>query len=49
MTDIRSMQIGQVVDFVIDYNKRVERSQKENKQPTKRKATKADIQKFFGG
>lgn len=52
MHDIRSMQIGQVVDFVIAYNERQERSDKqrkhEKKHGRKRKATQADINNFFG-
>lgn len=43
------MQVGQVIDFVIDYNRRAERAQKERERPKKRKATKADIQNYFGG
>lgn len=51
MQDVRSMQIGQLVDFVIDYNDRNEpkdKSGKRRKKPTKRKATQADIDVFFG-
>lgn len=48
MRDIRSMQIGQVVDFVIDYNTRTKKANEESKRPKKRKATRADIQRFFG-
>lgn len=52
MYDIRRMTLGQVVDFVIDYNKRQERAEKqakrEEKQGKKRKATKQDIKAFFG-
>ena len=48
MRDIRSMQIGQVVDFVVDYNKRTNKAKEESKRPKKRKATQADIQRFFG-
>lgn len=48
MRDIRGMQIGQVVDFVIDYNSRMNKAKEESKRPKKRKATKADIQRFFG-
>ena len=53
MADIRKMQLGQVVDFVIAYNERAERAQKANKKskketPTKRRATQKDIDAFFG-
>ena len=52
MTDIRKMQLGQVVDFVIAYNERQERSEKEaekaEKRRQKRKATQNDINSFFG-
>ena len=51
MTDIRRMQLGQVVDFVISYNDRqkaVEKTQRVEKQGTKRKATQNDINAFFG-
>lgn len=49
MSDIRSMQIGQLVDFVVDYNNRMKRAEKERDKPKKRKATKADFQRYFGG
>lgn len=46
------MQLGQVVDFVIDYNERQERAEKrariEEKRGKRRKATQADINSFFG-
>lgn len=46
------MQIGQVVDFVIAYNDRQRRasreSEKEKEQGTRRKASQADINAFFG-
>ena len=52
MTDIRRMQLGQVVDFVIAYNERqkaLERAQKHaEKHGTKRKASQNDINAFFG-
>lgn len=52
MTDIRRMQIGQVVDFVIAYNERQERAEKqakrEEKRGRKRKANQDDINAFFG-
>ena len=52
MSDIRRMQLGQLVDFVITYNERQERSEKAQKQAEKRakkrKATQNDINSFFG-
>lgn len=52
MSDIRRMQLGQVVDFVIAYNERqkeVEKAQKRaEKRGTKRKGTQNDINAFFG-
>ena len=53
MTDIKKMQIGQVVDFCIAYNERqkaAERAQKlrAEKHGTKRKGTQNDINAFFG-
>ncbi len=46
MQDIRQMQVGQVVDFVIDYNDRNKQAEKESKK--KRKASQGDINAFFG-
>ena len=52
MTDIRRMQLGQVVDFVMAYNERqkaAEKAQKwAEKHGTTRKATQNDINAFFG-
>jgi hypothetical protein len=52
MTDIRRMQVGQLVDLCISYNERQEESQKrakiEEKRGTKRKATQNDINSFLG-
>lgn len=52
MTDIRRMQLGQVVDFVIAYNERqtkAEKAQKiEEKRGRRRKASQNDINSFFG-
>lgn len=50
MADIRTMQLGQVVDFVIDYNDRITRSEKESqkKQKQNRKASQKEINAFFG-
>ena len=49
ITDIKKMQVGQVVDFVIDYNERQKRSDREaEKKDKKRKATQSDINGFLG-
>lgn len=48
LSDIRRMTIGQVVDFVITYNKRQKAAEKEEKKARKRKATQNDINAFFG-
>lgn len=49
MRDMRAMPIGQIVDFVVDYNDREKRREKESERPKRRKATQADIDSFFGG
>jgi hypothetical protein len=52
MSDIRRMQIGQVVDFCISYNERQEQAEKQEQHEKKfgkrRKATQQDINAFFG-
>lgn len=52
MTDIRKMQLGQVVDFVIAYNERQKEAEKAQKRAekrgSKRKGTQNDINAFFG-
>lgn len=55
MSDIRRMQLGQVVDYVIAFNDRQEQAEKASEKATKkkdapkrRKATQADINLFFG-
>ena len=45
MTDIRRTTLGQIVDFVIEYNNRNEKDER----PKRVKATQADINAFFGG
>ena len=52
MTDLRRMQLGQVVDFIIAHNERQRQAeqveeQRKNK-PRRRTATQADINAFFG-
>ena len=46
MSDMRKMQIGQIVDFCIAYNER----KKDEEKPAsgKRMATQNDINAFFG-
>lgn len=52
MSDIRRMQLGQVVDFVIAYNERQKEAEKAQKRAEKRgnrrKGTQNDINAFFG-
>ena len=49
ITDIKKMQIGQVVDFVVDYNERQKRADREaEKKDKKRRATQNDINGFLG-
>ena len=52
MVDVRRMQLGQVVDFVISYNERQERAEKEAKQEEKKarrhRASQSEINAFFG-
>lgn len=52
MSDIRKMQLGQVVDFVIAYNERQKEAEKAQKRAekrgSKRKGTQNDINAFFG-
>jgi hypothetical protein len=49
MTDIKKMQLGQVVDFVIAYNERQKRAEKQAERGKgKRKAAQSDINAFFG-
>ena len=52
MSDIRRMQIGHIVDFVIAYNDRQRKARRimknEKERLAKRKATQADINAFFG-
>lgn len=52
MSDIRRMQLGQVVDFCIEYNQRAEEAEKqikrEEKRGKKRRANQSDIDAFLG-
>jgi hypothetical protein len=52
MSDIRNMQLGQVVDFCIAYNERQKEAEKmakkAEKRAQKRRATQNDINAYFG-
>ena len=52
MEDIRNMQLGHVVDFVIAFNNRQKQAEKAQERAEKgknrRKATQTDINAFFG-
>lgn len=46
---MRHMELGQVIDFIIEYNEVHEvGDKKEKKKPTRRKATQADWDAFLG-
>lgn len=47
MEDIKRMQIGEIVDFCIAYNKRKKEELGESK-PKKRLATQREIDAYFG-
>ena len=52
VSDMRRMTLGQVVDFIIDYNKRNEISEdpgkKKPEKRTTRRAKQAEIDAYFG-
>ena len=52
MDAIRDMQLGQVVDFVIAYNERQERAEKQTSRKgrgeARHRATQSEINAFFG-
>ena len=48
MADIRKMQIGQIVDFVVSYNERQKKAEKQSGKERKRKASQNDIDAWFG-
>jgi len=52
MTDVRRMQVGQLVDLCISYNERQSAAKKKAKREEARgktrKATQGDINAFFG-
>jgi hypothetical protein len=43
---MQKMQLGAIVDYCIEYDNQQNRA--DNDEPTKRKATQADINAFFG-
>lgn len=46
---MQKMQLGAIVDYCIEYDNQQRQADKEEKTPTKRKATQADIDAFFSG
>lgn len=48
MSDIRKMQMGQLVDFVITYNERQKRAEASEQTGNKHRASQAEIDAFFG-
>ena len=52
MTDMRRMQVGQLVDFCVDYNERQKKAdaaaEKEERRGAKRRANQNDINAFLG-
>lgn len=52
MQDLRHMTLGQVVDYTIAYNKRMDKAEKAQKRAesgqSRRKATQSDIDAFCG-
>ena len=52
MSDIKAMQIGQIVDFCIAWNSRQQKAEKkaklEEKKGIRRRADQKDINAFFG-
>lgn len=50
MSDMRTLTLGQVVDYVMAYNERQERAERasKGKEKSTRRATQADIDAFFG-
>lgn len=48
MADMRRMDIGQIVDYCIEFNQAHEIKDKAKEKPKRRKATQADWDAFFG-
>jgi hypothetical protein len=42
------MTVGEFVDFIIEWNRMNDPDQEEENKPTRRKATQADIDAFWG-
>lgn len=42
------MQLGQIVDYCVEYDNMQSKADRESKKPTKRMATQADIDAYFG-
>lgn len=42
------MELGEIVDFIVDYNRRYEKAQETEKKETTRKAKQADWDSFWG-
>ncbi len=49
MAAVRTMTIGQLVDFCIEYNNRHATDETQEEKPQKRWATRDEINAFFGG
>ena len=49
MSAVRTMTIGQLVDFCIEYNNRHAQQEQEQEKPQTRWATREEIDAFFGG
>lgn len=45
---MQHMTLGALVDYCTEYDNQQARAEKETKRPTKRRATQADIDAFFG-
>lgn len=48
LSDIKNMELGQLIDFIVDYNKQYEKAERNSQQGKKRKATQADWDAFWG-
>lgn len=52
MADIKTMQLGQIIDYCIEHQKRQDRAEAEAKRREKRgnrrKASQTDIDNYFG-
>lgn len=48
MNAIQTMQLGQLVDYCIEYDKQGQSAEKKANKPTMRNATQAEIDAFLG-